>query len=153
MTDRGDAIHRSVTVDATVEHAFRTWVEQIDRWWPKDHSISRDPETSIVLEGRVGGRFFERTRDGSENEFGAVTVYDPPHRIVYHWYLGTGREQPTEVDVAFTPRGTGTRVEVRHRGVDLVGPAWYQKCAGYERAWGEVVPCFVAWVEKAARQM
>jgi hypothetical protein len=67
-----DAIRKTVTIDCTAEHAFRVFTEGIGTWWPlHTHSISvmddgsGAPETA-VMEPRVGGRLYERTRDGRE---------------------------------------------------------------------------------------
>ena len=80
MGTMADAITRSITVATDPVRAFQMWIERIDEWWPKSHSRSRDPNTRVVLEGRPGGRFFERASDGSEFEFGSVVRYEPPDR-------------------------------------------------------------------------
>jgi hypothetical protein len=54
-----------VVLDYSVEHAFATWTERFSSWWPRGHSVSGDP-AAVTLEPRVGGRIFERTRDGEE---------------------------------------------------------------------------------------
>jgi len=72
---------------------------------------------AVVLQGGVGGRIYERTADGTEHEWGEVTVWQPPARLAYLWYLGRDRADATEVEIRFLARGTGaTRVEIEHRG-------------------------------------
>ena len=69
------------------------------------------------MEGRVGGRIFERTRDGQEWDWGEVTVWEPPSRLVYLWHLKRDRAEATEVEIRFGPTAPdGTRVDIEHRG-------------------------------------
>jgi hypothetical protein len=51
-----------------------TWTERIGTWWPADHTISGAP-VAVVLEGRIGGRIYERTAQGGEHDCGVVTVW------------------------------------------------------------------------------
>ncbi len=139
-----DPITRSTLVPADPATAFRIWVEEIDGWWPKSHSLSKDPATRIVIETHQGGRFYEHTSDGAESDFGSVLTYDPPHRLVYHWFLGTDVDHPTVVDVTFEPApgGGGTRVTVEHSAAKAGIEAWTRRKGGYERAWADVLPCY-----------
>src|SRR5688572_20254869 len=94
-------VHKTILVRCGVETAFRVWTEQIDSWWPKNHSHSGQPETAVFLESQPGGRIYERTPAGVEHDWGQIIVWEPPHHFAYHWYLGSGPEQPTRVDVHF----------------------------------------------------
>ncbi|MFN8566257.1 MAG: SRPBCC domain-containing protein [Kouleothrix sp.] len=91
------------------------------------HSRSGDPRTTVLLERYVGGRLYERTPNGVEYVWGVVLVWEPPQRFAYHWHLGGGPAQPTRVDVSFTALDSAqTRVEVLHRGPELIGERWWQ---------------------------
>jgi hypothetical protein len=46
-----------------------TWTERIGTWWPADHTISGSP-VAVVLEGKVGGRIYERAKHGEEHDWG-----------------------------------------------------------------------------------
>jgi uncharacterized protein YndB with AHSA1/START domain len=143
-----EAIRKTVTIDCTAEHAFRVFTEGIGTWWPlHTHSISvmddgsGAPETA-VMEPRVGGRLYERTRDGRECDWGIVLVWDPPTRIVLEWRVNRDNP-PTEVEVRFSRDGDGTRVDLEHRGWERypadVGPrtrASYASADGWEGVFG-----------------
>ena len=110
-------------VACPAEHAFSVWTSGLGTWWPADHTVTGRAER-IVLEGGVGGRIYERTADGTEHEWGEVTVWQPPTRLVYLWYLGRDRADATEVEIRFHAQGGHTRVDIEHRGWERVGEQW-----------------------------
>jgi uncharacterized protein YndB with AHSA1/START domain len=139
-----DAVRKSVVVRCSVDAAFRTWTEQINAWWPKGHSRSGDPGTTVFMERRVGGRIFERTPEGVEHDWGEVTAWEPPGHFAYHWFLGSGPGQPTLVEVHFVAQATGsTRVEVSHRGPELIGDLWSRNAPIYDASWENVLTAYV----------
>lgn len=140
-----NAVSKSITVRRSAEAAFRIWTEQITAWWPKGHSISGHLRTEVFMEGKVGGRFYERTPDGAEYVWGEVTVWDPPHYLEYNWYLGSSSEQPTRVEVRFIAQGQGvTRVNVEHYGPNLIGDLWWERKSHYNAAWNDLLPLYIA---------
>ena len=71
----------------------------------------------------MGGRIYERTANGVEHEWGEVTVWQPPARLAYLWYLGRDRAHATEVEIRFLAQGAvATRIEIEHRGWERLGP-------------------------------
>ena len=111
-------------VACPAEHAFAVWTSRIGTWWPPDHTVTGDRDLAVVLESGVGGRIYERAADGTEHEWGEVTVWQPPTRLAYLWYLGRDRADATEVEISFRPRGDSTRVDIEHRGWERVGERW-----------------------------
>lgn len=107
-------------VDCSVEHAFDMWARKTTLWWPKGHSRSGNPEL-VTIEGRVGGRIFERSPDGEEHDWGEVTEWDAPHRLSYLWHIYGDRADATQVEVTFRPQGDGTSVQIVHSGWDRLG--------------------------------
>ena len=86
------AIRKSVTVDRPLEEAFRLYTEQVATWWPfSTHSTGKEEVETVILEGREGGRFYERTKNGDEHLWGTVLVWDPPSRVVHSWHPGRAR--------------------------------------------------------------
>lgn len=122
-----EPIARKVTVQSPVEHAFSVFTERIGAWWPLEtHSIAVDQGLSqravdLRMELREGGRIEEVFEDGSARIWGAVAVWEPPHRVMFHWKPNDLPTPPTEVEVRFTAEGSRTRVDVEHRGWDRLG--------------------------------
>ena len=79
-----EPVQQSVHVDCPVEEAFELFTERFGEWWPKP-------------DGR---------------ELGAVTIWDPPHRVAFTW-----NSDPDEtVDVVFSREADGTLVTLTHSG-------------------------------------
>ena len=142
-----NAVQKSIIVRCDLATAFRFWTEQIDLWWPKTHSRSGDPNTVVLLEPHLGGRLFERTSQGIEHDWGEVTAWEPPHHFAYHWYLGSDPTQPTHVDVRFSNHDSSSaRVEITHRGPELIGELWFRNSARYDASWDVVLEAYATFV-------
>lgn len=130
------AIRKSIEVRRPVAEAFALFTDGIDRWWPLEtHSIHGERARTAVLEGRVGGRLYEVSEEGEHGLWGTVTVWEPPHRLVYTWHPGRGEETAQEVEIQFVAVGGATRVELEHRGWERAP----EKRAGYDEGWDFVL--------------
>jgi uncharacterized protein YndB with AHSA1/START domain len=131
----------SFDVACPPSHAFRVWTADIAAWWPADHTFTGAADSTVVLEGRVGGRIFERTADGGEHDWGEVTAWEPPTRLAYLWFLRADRADATDVEIRFLPGGPATtRVEIEHTGWERLGergPAWRERNLG---GWSTLLP-------------
>ena len=119
-------VKRTVTVKADPQRSFTAFTGNMAAWWPASHTIGGSQKPEVVLEGRVGGRWYERGPEGAECEWGKVLVWDPPGRLVLAWQLnGLWKYDPalvTEVEITFTALGNGaTRVDLEHRNLERMG--------------------------------
>jgi hypothetical protein len=143
IDERPNVLRKSILVGCEVETAFQVWTEQMNIWWPRGHSISGNPGTNVFLESRVGGRLYERTPDGVEFDWGHVAVWQPPSHFAYDWYLVGTLERPSRVDVYFvSEKQNQTKVNVEHRGPELLGDVWFQRVLGFNKAWEAVFRAF-----------
>jgi uncharacterized protein YndB with AHSA1/START domain len=128
MTETTVAARRSITVNATPERAFEVFTAGFSTWWPlESHHIAKNMAVAAIMEPHAGGRWFERDAEGNECNWGFVTEYEPPSRILLAWHLtpewgyDPDPAKATEVEVTFTPSGDGTLVELEHRGFEKHG--------------------------------
>lgn len=108
-------------VDASPAHAFEVWTSRPTMWWPRSHTVTRDPDLMVVFEPFPGGRIYERGSDGSEHEWGEILLWEPPARVVYLWHLFFDRSEATEITVTFTGIGTGSRIRLEQIGFEQLG--------------------------------
>lgn len=107
-----------------VERAFEVFTRSINAWWPHQFHIGAAEVDEVVLEPRVGGRWYERGpdgTDGSEWDWGRVLAPEPPRRLLFTWQInGSWQFDPDpdhagEIEALFGPDGDGTVVEGEHR--------------------------------------
>lgn len=133
-----------MTVSCTPDVAFELWTARRALWWPlTTHSFSREDAVDVVVERFVGGRIYERTRDGRELDWGMITAFEPPERFAHTWYLGFTPDHATDVDVRFEEEGTGTRVTVTQTGFERLGGEAQGRRDGNERGWATMLSRFV----------
>jgi uncharacterized protein YndB with AHSA1/START domain len=119
------SVLKSVVVPLPLVEAFALFIQQ-DRWWPvATHHIAEWPAEVAVLEPFLGGRWFERSSDGREQDWGRVLVWRPPHQVVLSWYMSsdwTFEPDParsSEIDVRFLAEAPDrTRLEYEHRHLE-----------------------------------
>jgi uncharacterized protein YndB with AHSA1/START domain len=134
-------------VACSAEHAFAVWTAGIGTWWPADHTVTGLPGLDVVLEAGLGGRIYERTPDGVEHDWGEVTAWEPPVRLAYLWHLRQDRADATEVEIRFVDNGTaGTRVQIEHRGWELLGVAGAERRQRNHAGWDSLLPHYRAAV-------
>jgi uncharacterized protein YndB with AHSA1/START domain len=144
-------VRRSVTVQAPPERAFEVFTSGFSTWWPMNtHHIGETMAVDVVIEPFAGGRWFERDSAGNECNWGFVTEWEPPRRLLLAWHLTPEYEfdpdpgKATEVEVRFSPQQTGTLVELEHRGFErhaAAGAAMREK-VGSDGGWGDLMELF-----------
>ena len=73
-------------------------------------------------------------------EWGWITAWEPPRRLVYQWHISTDRSSATEVEIAFIDLGERTRVEIEHRGWERLGDRGTSWRDANRAGWDGVLP-------------
>jgi uncharacterized protein YndB with AHSA1/START domain len=133
-------VRKSVTVNRPIEEAFRVFTAEMATWWPlPTHSVGEESAETVVFEPREGGRVYERRADGSISYWAEVAAWEPPRRFVLAWRPNPDAPAATELEVAFTPEGDRTRVDLEHRGWERLGEEAELKRTEYEAGWDGVL--------------
>lgn len=153
MTEQQNLIEpvvRIVCVNTNPDRAFDIFATQMGRWWPADHHIGATAFADIVVEPRVGGRFYEIGQDGAECDWGRVRAYEPGKRLLLGWQLNADwdydPEFEVEVEVTFASIGDQTEVRLVHRNLDRYGVAAPRISASIsgEEGWLMILQCYCA---------
>ena len=121
MTGTIEPVQVAIEVRRGIEEAFRVFTDEIAAWWPvAGHSVEPDQVEAVVLEGRLGGRLFERWHGGGEADWGRVVAWEPPERLVMTRQGGAGQVVKTclagRAAVAWPVRLGVVAAMARHRG-------------------------------------
>ena len=122
------SVLKSIVVPLPLVEAFAFFIQH-DRWWPvATHHLAEPHGDVIILEPFLGGRWFERSADGREQELGRVLVWRPPHQLVLSWLVGSDwayqpdPDKASEIDVRFLAEASDrTRLEFEHRHLERYG--------------------------------
>ena len=144
-------IVRTVQVKAPPARAFELFTAHMAKWWGK--AIGKNPAVDVVIEPRVGGRWYQRDAEGNETQWGKVLAWQPPARLLLAWQIncewGYDPALLTELELTFAPaEGGGTVVRLEHRnlerfGVDARGHA--ERLGG---GWPKKLGTFAAYVDR-----
>lgn len=150
------AVQKTLLVNSPQKRAFEVFTELFGSWWPlATHHIGASPAQTAIIEPKAQGRWFERAANGAETDWGRVLVWEPPHRIVLSWDIGTDWKYDatlgTEVEVRFVPEGPEiTRVEFEHRRLERYGAQakTMQEILGRETGWPSILGNFTKGITK-----
>ena len=161
MTVDETVVRKSVRVQIPVERAFSMFVEKMETWWPATHQIGGAPFVRIVVEPRVGGRWYERDASGVERDWGTVLVWEPPQRVTLSWHLGPDYRidedltHSSEVEIRFKPDGPcAALVELEHSKIERHGEGYERLRAEMDQpgAWAQVLADFARGADGEGRR-
>jgi uncharacterized protein YndB with AHSA1/START domain len=119
-------ILRTVEVKVAPARAFELFANHMAGWWPKGGTIGKNHHAAVIIEPRVGGRWFERDAGGQETQWGKVLAWEPPSRLLLAWQINTAWTYDpsliTELELTFAATASGgTRVTLEHRNLERFG--------------------------------
>ena len=149
-----NCIRKSLFVRAPQATAWRVFTQKIGRWWPlAAYKIGKAAAVDVIIEPRLGGRWYERGDDGTTCDWGSVLAWEPPERLVLSWDITADWQYDpalkTEVEVRFVADGEGTRVELEHRRLDRFGARREEMRRIFDKEgdWGRLLAMFAGVAE------
>jgi uncharacterized protein YndB with AHSA1/START domain len=150
-TDSETKVSAAVTVEAPIELAFQVFTERCDVWWPRAYRLGQAERIDVVLEPHADGRWYERTADGKECDWGKVLAWHTPDLLSLSWQIGIGfvpepdPQRASRVDVTFVAAGRPrTVVTVVHSEFERHGEGWESMQAGVsgEGGWPGILTAY-----------
>jgi uncharacterized protein YndB with AHSA1/START domain len=78
-TASGFTLENTIRVSADAETAWRALVDDVDRWWPRDHTWWGEPST-LSIEPKAGGCFCER--NGKQQALHLLVTFVDPGKLL-----------------------------------------------------------------------
>lgn len=139
-----EPVRKQLKVSLRVEKAFDLFTAGIGTWWPMaTHSVGEEQAETCFFEGWVGGRIMEVLKDGSQSEWGRVLVWEPVHKVSFHWYPGREADTAQIVTVTFSEIPGGSLVELVHTGWETLGEEAFARREGYDTGWDYVLAKYI----------
>jgi hypothetical protein len=144
QTVKIEPVRKQLKVSLPIEQAFELFTAGIGKWWPlATHSVGEEQAETCFFEGWVGGRIMEVLKDGSQSEWGRVLVWEPLHKVSFHWYPGREPVTAQEVTVTFSEIPGGSLVELVHVGWETLGIDAHSRRDGYDTGWDFVLAKYI----------
>jgi uncharacterized protein YndB with AHSA1/START domain len=142
-----NAVTHTLAVDADPERAFTAFAD-LGAWWPPEYTWAGETLQEIGIEPRADGHCYELGPHGFRCDWGRVTAWEPPRRLVFTWQIGPQREpvpdpaKASEVEVRFEPGS----VALEHRGFERHGPDAenYRAALASEHGWPYILERYAA---------
>lgn len=149
-------IVKSIRVKASPERSFEVFTTNLIRWWPPTYTIGLSPMKEVIVEPRVGGRWFEMGEDGSQCQWGDVLAWNPPDRLLLAWRISMQWQfDPallTEVEVTFQDVGGGeTEVRIVHSKFENYGADAEQAAQVFD-GWSTTLERYAATLHQQTAQ-
>lgn len=140
-----EPLRKELKISLPTQPAFELFTAGIGKWWPLlTHSVGEEQAETCFFEGWVGGRIVEVLKDGSQSEWGRVTLWEPFHKVSFYWYPGRTSDTAQEVMVTFSEIPAGTLVELVHTGWETLGAVAQVRRDGYDTGWDYVLAKYVS---------
>jgi activator of Hsp90 ATPase-like protein len=146
-----EPVVKMLQVKASPARAFEVFTAGMKRWWIPEFSINptRAAIADVVIEPRVGGRWYERGVDGSECDWGRVLLWGPPTRLVLAWQINAQYQfdaaLQTELELRFSALSKSeTQVTLEHRHLERMGASGAHVRDQLNGGWGTLMERFAA---------
>ncbi len=136
-----DPLTYTIEVPCDQQHAFETFLNKMESWWPLDtRAMSRMAGSSVkslMVEAKLGGKIVETSEDGSEYHWATIRKYDPFGYFSMDFHMGLPADQTGLVAVTFTALSDkSTKVELTHSNWEGYGDMMDMMYQGYSASWG-----------------
>lgn len=129
IAETGFILENKIQVNRDVASTWDAFIEEVDNWWPKDHSWWLDQGT-FSIDAHAGGCFCERASDGRSAEHMHVSFVDPQKMLTMTGGLGPlqGMGMFGALTFVFAENGNGTEVTMTYR-VNGINPDGFDELA------------------------
>ncbi len=108
-------VNQDLEIRAPRQRVFQALVEETSAWWGRPYLRDEAAARAIVIEPRLGGRFYEAWGDGEGSEWGRVTAFRRDELLEMEGRMGLSGPAIGVVQFRLEDREGGTRLHFCHR--------------------------------------
>ncbi|PSL44219.1 hypothetical protein CLV51_10684 [Chitinophaga niastensis] len=144
-------ISRHLTLPVAAGTAYTKFVQEINEWWPKDYTWSRNKLVKMTIKPEVNGLCTETGPYNFSCDWGRVIFVTAGASIAFSWQISPTRapepdpEKASEVFLHFLPEGAHkVKIDFGHRHFDNHGEdaAAYREAMNSNEGWDFILQCF-----------
>jgi len=128
-------IEQEIVIEAPPAKVFAAMTRDVAAWWGAPYLV-KDTATDIVLEPRLGGRFYEVWGDNEGAMWATVTAFQRDARLDLTGPIGMGGAVAGVVSFVLEPRGKGTLLKLSHRAA---GELSDEAETRYTKGWADLL--------------
>lgn len=132
-----EAIHieQEVTIAARPERVFKALTREVAAWWGAPYLYS-EAAKNIILEPKLGGRFYEDWGDDEGVLYATVTGIKRAERLELTGPMGMGGAVQGFISIQLEPKEAATVVRLSHRAT---GEVTAETKANYGQGWQDLL--------------
>lgn len=108
-------IELTLELPCTPGQAFDAYVD-MGSWWDPRYTSDAQTFTGVSLTPGLGGPIVEQHADGSSEQWGTVSLWQPGLLLSYSFVLAHESGVPSQVMVRFAASPSGTTLHFQHGG-------------------------------------
>ncbi|MGK7397837.1 MAG: SRPBCC domain-containing protein [Candidatus Cyclobacteriaceae bacterium M3_2C_046] len=152
-----DAIHKTIQISLSGTQAFKKFVHDFSKWWPREYTWSQDVLQDILINPGKDGLCTEIGPHGFRCDWGRITAWEENKLIGMKWQISQKREpvpnpdQASNVLITFTEQDTSvTLLTLEHSHFNLHGEGaeTYQEMMDSEYGWDYILEKFLKFCQQ-----
>ncbi|HEU4965657.1 MAG TPA: metalloregulator ArsR/SmtB family transcription factor [Bacilli bacterium] len=131
-------IEMEVTIQAPREKVFAALTQDINQWWA--YRLGGERTSTLHLEPKMGGRFYEDWGNGEGAVWGTVYYFQAPAEIRLNGPLGMKGAVNSDYSYVLEEQDGATVLKLSHQAVGLLQPDWEE---AHRHGWQELLGQFL----------
>lgn len=141
------SIEQEIRIEAPRARVFEALITDINSWWA--YRFSKEGTSTVRLEPRVGGAFFEDFGGGEGALWGTVTYIKAPEILRLDGPLGMDTAVSSTYTYDLVEADRATIIHLSHQASGFIDPKWGE---AHGAGWGELLGRLLkGWVEEGKK--
>ncbi len=152
-----DKILKNIQVKTSREKAFIKFIDELNKWWPKEYTWSQDTLVDIKIDTNINGLCTEIGPNSFRCDWGTVTAVERYRYLIFKWQISINRSPIPNANKASTVAITfnsssdfETNIELEHTDFKNHGGNFqeYLQAMDSDKGWIRILNAFKDYCEK-----